>query len=454
MKKETIKKLLALFIILCIIIVVTIVILVMKKSINGENNEEHFEEEMGDAHEDEFEEEWFKNAPEIEISSGEYLTIKHLMQQYINYITPSYSLSYSRVEDEEDEEDGGISENQRGKLVYDILSKEYINEKSITEDNILQSLGIIEKANMVTILQMKKLENTDNVTSFALRILIQDVNDYSMIKETYLMVSVDDMNSTYSIEPVQANNIDDIKIKNKIDKIEPNDNNLFSYGGITDADVLKEYINRYKRIVQISPKFVYNNILDNEYRQKRFGSEENFEKYVNNNKEMIKNIELKKYQTNANNSNFLQYVAIDQNGKYYIFKERSMVDCKIMLDTYTVDILDFIEKYDSVKEGNKAALNVNKIIEAVNNKDYDYIYSKLDDNFKKSNFNNVGKFENFVKNKFYENNTLKNVSSRQEGNTYIITAQISDYNDSITSREITIIMRLLDNRDYVISISQ
>ena len=118
MKKETIKKLLALFIILCIIIVVTIVILVMKKSINGENNEEHFEEEMGDAHEDEFEEEWFKNAPEIEISSGEYLTIKHLMQQYINYITPSYSLSYSRVEDEED---GGISENQRGKLVYDIL---------------------------------------------------------------------------------------------------------------------------------------------------------------------------------------------------------------------------------------------------------------------------------------------------------------------------------------------
>ena len=59
-----------------------------------------------------------------------------------------------------------------------------------------------------------------------------------------------------------------------------------------------------------------------------------------------------------------------------------MTDYSVILDTYTVDLKDFTDKYNSADVSTKVGMNVEKVIEAINDKDYRYVYNKLDETFR------------------------------------------------------------------------
>ena len=167
----------------------------------------------------------------------------------------------------------------------------------------------------------------------------------------------------------------------------------------------------------------------------------------------------------------------------------------IKLDSYTIDIPEFIEKYDGGNDQTKVAMNIEKVIQALNNKDYNYIYGKLDETFKRNNFETINKFEEYMKNNFFEKNQIYSGVYSKKGDIYTyelkvkeideeideiideitIDEGIDEETDEITNQEIdeetdeeiieetdeedmnlkdvTIIMKLLEDRNFVMSFS-
>ena len=79
--------------------------------------------------------------------------------------------------------------------------------------------------------------------------------------------------------------------------------------------------------------------------------------------------------------NYTEYTCIDDYGDYYIFKVKGAMEYEVYLDNYTVDLPSFVERYNLLTEEEKVALNVNKFLKAIENKDYSYAYSKLSEDF-------------------------------------------------------------------------
>lgn len=137
-------------------------------------------------------------------------------------------------------------------------------------------------------------------------------------------------------------------------------------------------------------------------------------------------------------------------GKYYIFKENSAFQFSIILDTYSIDLPEFIEKYESATTQEKVALNLEKVIEAINEQDYKYVYNKLNETFKKNNFDTLEKFEKYMKNNFYEENEASYLSFNEISETYTYSVKIKDA-ESEKYKTKNFVMKLGEGTDFEMS---
>lgn len=442
-------------IIISLTVILLIVVLAIFKIITDDNYEGPTETEIGKQDDETIMNEetgQYEARNSMIIDSFEYMTVRNCIQRYINTINFS-NMDYYIYDNDKNEYTINVTENEISKNAYDLLSTKFIKDNNIKDTEVFKYINKVEKSGLLTIVTMKELRNDERIKSIAVNVALQYLEDLKPTQIFYVIVNLDNQNETYSIEPINVKSIKDIQLVDEVQEIKPNENNGYEYPALSDIDIIQECMDRYKRISFISPEFVYNNILDKEYREKRFGNAEKFKEYVETNRESIKSINIKKYQSGDYDSQ-AQYVCIDQNGKYYIFRKTSILDCSLLLDTYSIDIPEFIEKYDSASETDKVGLNANKIVEAVNNKDYEYIYNKLNESFRNSNFSDIGKFEEFINNTFYKNTVMKNAQCKQEGNTYVFTMQISDQEGTEKLKDVVILMQLLDNRDFVISFAK
>ena len=143
----------------------------------------------------------------------------------------------------------------------------------------------------------------------------------------------------------------------------------------------------------------------------------------------------------------------DKSGRYYIFKENAVMDYDLILDTYTIDIPEFVEKYAMADEEEKIMLNVAKIGEAINDKNYQYIYSKLDETFKNNNYPTVEELKEYMEQKIYENNKVGFVIDEKNEDIYIGKLKIqNELNNEVTN--LRLIIQLKQGTDYVISFSE
>ena len=180
-------------------------------------------------------------------------------------------------------------------------------------------------------------------------------------------------------------------------------------------------IERYNEEILYNPQIVFND-LDREYRKKRFNSYDEFLKYVEEKKDDYKKISTKKYLKNSYD-NYNQFVCLDADENYYIFNQNKddSTDFSIILDTYTVDIPQFVEKYNNVKKEEKVALNMNRFISAINDKNYTYAYSVLAESFKKNKFSNEEDFIQCINNQLYEKNEIKSINCEKKDEYYVAT---------------------------------
>lgn len=368
-----------------------------------------------------------------------YYAVKSCVDKFYTY----YSMSF---------EDNSYAEN-----LYNILDTEYVTFKNITKDNILKQLPKINNS-VIDIENMYVSEQNDDMYIYIVDGALRE-KITSQISNFRIMINIDSSNRTFSVL------LDDY-IKSKYSNLNLNDkltvnvtsipikgtDNLYEFNNISESTYVSDLFSKYKEEILFNTDFAYEN-LDEEYRNKRFGSLEEFNKYVKSNVKNDVTMKVSKYNKTVNDG-ITQYVCLDQNGKEYIFKETAVMDYKMILDTYTIDLPEFVEKYNNAQNNQKVLMNIQKVFEAINAGDYKYVYSKLDDTFKQNNYAQLSNFEQYVKNNLYVSNTVGYKDYQKNGEVYVYNIQLTDAT-GVNSKVIKmkVVMALQQGTDFVLSFS-
>ena len=340
-------------------------------------------------------------------------------------------------------------------ILYNLLDEKYIKFKNITKENLYTIVPSkdISKVNVYDIYVSKQSE--DISIYIAEGVLRENDNNLS---DFQIMIKTDSKNKTFSIllqDYIMAyhRNVSEgqnLKI-DELNSIKRNRDNIYVLEEISDNTYVQDLFNRFKEELLYNTQLLYKH-LDEEYRNNKYPKLEEFQEYITNRKEQNIHIKIKKYQK-AEYNDYTQYVGIGEYGEYYIFRETGTMNYTILLDTYTVDLPEFLQKYNEANSINKVGYNIQKCIEAINNKDYNYVYNKLDFEFKANNYNNLKVFEDKLTNNLFDKNEIKSVSIYYEGDVYIYKLKILNQKDTSQEKNMTVIMKLKEGTDFVMSFS-
>ncbi len=433
-----------------IILVIAIIALIIILNLINKNNQQT------DISEDEGIEAYQKETDTIlsQVTNRvDYYTVKTCIGKYyadysILFNPEIYYIGFSEERVKQEQADNT-------QAIYDMLDSQYITEKGITIDNLGTNLKKIE---VITpyITNMYVNHRTNNMDIYVIDGTIKtDITDAG--EKFQIILKLDILNKTFSIMPSEyveekyGNILDGQNLDIELtDSIEKNNNNQFVYRTITEEDYMKDLFAELKNELLYDHEKAYNH-LNEEYRNKKFATLEKFNNWATSKEEEYKNMVLAQYQT-VQEDGYTQYVLVDQNGKYYIFNETGVMDYTTMLDTYTVDLPEFIEKYNKSNEADKAGMNLQKIVDAINDRDYTYVYNKLDETFKQNNFKTENDFIAYMQNAFYANNNVEFSNYRASGDLHIFDATFTDRNNANNqARSKTFIIQLKEGTDYRLS---
>lgn len=381
-----------------------------------------------------------------------YYTVYDCLDNYIKSITtkleefdaenyiPGGEMNYY-------EEKGIETDEERNQYIYNLLDSNYISENNITINNVNQYLDE-NKLNIDF-----NIEKMYEMLSERVYQYVVYINTNENTKLCFL-ISLDTQNFTYMIKPVQYiewNNLKKENIYENIDEIKENSNNTYDYTRISNEDMAKKYFYNLKYSIINNKNYIYNK-LEKNYRDARFGDFNTFSEYVEENNENFSDISLSKYSVNVYEG-YTEYVCKDQYDNMYIFKAYAVMDYVLTLDTYTIKSDKFKEEYVKANSEKKVQMNIDKFVQMLNMHDYKSSYNCLSDDFKNNYFNSQEDFKNYIINNSFLYNKLKFESFEEKGNNiYLTKIQLSDLTGESTEyKEMTIIMQLKDNMDFVMA---
>ena len=381
-----------------------------------------------------------------EINWTEYDTINFAVNRYVQTINANNS-TYIELRQSEEENSGEV-ENQINQLILDMLSDTYIKNNEITNENLREKIPLESEQLVFIPLKAKKLIEED-IRTYVVDGIVQNI-EYENKGERCYIVNLNYSNQTFSVEPSQKK-YEEIDKVDKIANISKNENNEYINTTINNQTKTQTYINMYKRLALSVPELAYN-YMDEEYRNKRFESIEGFKEYIENNRDNIEEISLKKYLA-ENNDNYTEYVGQDKYGNLYIFDEKGILDFTLKLDTYTIPTDKFKETYNTAEDYKKVQMNIDKFFQMINRQDYKTAYSCLAQNYKDNYFKTQEEFEKYVKNNFYTYNKVSYEKYEQKGNKlYIFSIKLEDITgENAEKKEIKIVMQLDDDLNFEMS---
>ena len=378
-----------------------------------------------------------------------YNVYKNLFTQVnSNYQLEGEALEFAKKEQEE---------NQN--TVYHMLDKEYIQYAGLTNNNIIEKLEKIAEID-VEIQNMYVSEQSVNTAAyFVYGNLIE--NATGNVKSFKMLVKLDKLNKTFKIamEDYVNAKYSNIKQGEKIteniieESIQNEKYNTFDTKAVSDEEYVIDLFDSYKKCILYDKNRAYQ-LLEPEYATKRFGTKQNFETYLQENIQKLATKSISEYQKSSS-ENKTQYICIDNYQNYYIFKETAPMKYTVILDTYTIDLPEFTEKYINSTEEQKVLLNIQKFFEAINHADYQYAYGKLDATYRANNFANLGQFEIYVKTNFFSQNKLAASKAQIQGNNYVLNITVNDateQNKNTVTK--TFVMQLKEGTDFVMSFSK
>lgn len=425
---ENIKKIIIAIVIIAILLTIVLLSMILNNfnnidSVSG--NEINYEDFQGEY------------IPEVELkkvsNKNKYFAVKQIVNDYISYISNS---------------------EYGAQALEQVLAGKYKTDFNINSQNIKANLSKYAGTE-IYIEDMYEQEKSESVSI----IIVKGKTKTSNIGFNSI-IKIDSLNQAFEIYPEEFmnkygyNDISKVANLTEIDTtdISTNTYNSFNYNNITNKQMCNYYLEDYVYNVITNIESSYN-LLDEEYREKRFGNLDSYKSYVYANLNRIKNVELAEYTT-VKYDDYKQYVCIDKEGNYYLFRETDIMEYTILLDTYTVVLPEFVEKYNKAETQEKVALNINNFIQSVNDENYDYAYNVLNETFKSNKFASQTGFETYIRNNLFANNKVEFVEYNVENNTYVYTINISDANsDNSNKISMTVIMQLGSGTTYTMSFS-
>jgi len=384
------------------------------------------------------------------ISKRTYFDINTCMAQYLDVLNTKKSIYYAI--DENGNYSMIVEESEIKNNIYNVLSSSYIENNGITIDNIYDYVSIVEEPYIYVPLEVKVLQNKENIQSFLVKGLIESI-ELKVIDDIYAIVNIDKANSIFSVEPISGeyNNIEEIQVMSLDNIVEKGVK--FKAQAISNENIAKDYINIYKRLALGRPEIIYDK-LDKDYREARFENLEEFKKYIETQRKEILSIRVEKYK-NIMKNDLNEYICIDKNGKYYIFKETSPLQYTVMLDNYTIPTEDFIETYNASKDEEKVVLNIEKFFMGIDDKNYGYAYGLLAESFRNNKYPAKNDFITYAEQNFFEKNKIEYVNYTEETGLYIYKIKVSDATGKNSeSKQFNIIIKLNSGTDFEMSFSE
>ena len=442
------SKIKNIIIILVTILVMAIIALVIVLGI-GNRNEENIP--MGNEVETSKQEQTQGLTP-VE-SREDYYIVKDNIGKYYSY----YSILFNARNYYATEDTQIISqaEKDNAQILYNMLDTEYITAKGITADNLKTNLTEIGQVTAY-INNMYVIPETDNIDVYVVSgELKETVNATGTDFE--LIVKLDKTNKTFSVMPQEyvtelyGNIVEGQSLDINVEQsIAINANNTYTEREITEETYLKDLFAEIRNELLNDYEEAYNH-LDEEYRTQKFATLEEFSNFASGKAEEYRTMALAQYQVTEEDG-YTQYLLVDQNGKYYIVNETAVMKYTTLLDTYTVDLPQFIERYNTSNNAERAGLNLQKVVDAMNNGDYEYIYNKLDETFRVNNFPALESFEQYIQNNLYTSANVEFSNYKNSGELHIFDATFTDKsNENSNAITKTFIVKLLEGTDFVMS---
>ena len=387
------------------------------------------------------EEETYENTSTIEIVNNrdDYYLVESLTDLYI----------YSILE-------------QDTETLLNIIDKTYIYNNNLSENNVISNLNDfadtenenIEKYKIMIDKMYVSKQGTIN-TYFIYFKIINRADE--TITETAIMAELDLFNETYFILPfeyMKENEYTEVqegeKYKYNIESIESNGYNEYSYQNISEYEIILDLMSNLTDEILYDLDNSYN-LFSDEYKKARFDTLDKYKDYIKKDIKRIYASSIENYRIDKN-SDYTEYICIDQNGNYYIFKETAIMQYTVEFDTYTIQSQETINRYNNAENYEKGAMNINKVFQAINTKDFSYIYTKLDETFKNNNFINVDSLEQYLTNNLYDINIVEYNDYEEAGNgIFIYNIEVKPSEDSEESKEMTIVIKLEDETNFVMS---
>lgn len=447
MKNDFLKRIIMISIVLIMIIIVIIMLVLKKKPDTDEMTQEEYSnyfEEEGDYS--------FRRNEQSKIKNDEYAGIKSCLDKYLQTINIKNPIYYQY--DENDNPTRIIDDKEISLKIYDMLSQNFINKNNIKKETALNNIKKLEESNVYSILDIVKVNESERIKSFGINVIVQSIDNETIIQNAFFILNICDDNLSFSIEPLDKNDeIKNYNINNLPTEIEKNDENTFKYAVLSDRYIISDLLNIFKRLSVVKPEYIYDK-LNKEYRESRFKNVDNFKKYISKNKDDINSLNVERYIT-EDKQEYKTYICIDNKGGYIFLNRKSPTEYEYILDNYTIDSQQFTEKYSQANEQIKVAMNINKIVEALNKRDYKYVYDKFSEGFKKNYFKTEKKFEEYAEQYFKNvNDVTFNKYSTKDGGIYVYNITLKDKQGKSTLVLNTdVLMKLGENTDFVISMS-
>ena len=217
-----------------------------------------------------------------------------------------------------------------------------------------------------------------------------------------------------------------------------------------DPYAVDQYLKNYCLMAAYYPEIGYD-LLDQEFRDKKYNSIEEYKQYVSDNMSSLLYATVKENRV-IEKEGYNLFIVVDANNNYYFFKVTDIMKYSVITDIYTVDIEEITNHYDDSNVQQRVVINIQKIVSALNNKDYEYVYSKLSESFKQNQYPTYEQFKEYISSITNGKSEVSFELFRNEGEIYIYDITLGGNRAGAGSPvKMQIIMKLKDNRNFEMS---
>lgn len=340
-----------------------------------------------------------------------------------------------------------ITENSMLYSISNNINKyfQYIKEGNIQAINELggNTLYTISDNAKYVVKQAYSTSNEFMTKYYTYGILSVASGNYTAIEqEVYMIIYLTAENTGYKVQTITAEDFNNMQELSQDETIEilQGTYNIYEYEHIDNVKQMEIYLEDYTFQIFNNTEKAYN-LLDEEYRNKRFGDKNKFAQFLNEKQNQLRNIEITQFGIDEGDD-YTVYKGTDEYGNYYHIIETAYMEYTIILDNYTM------QDYSSATTETKIEKSAEKFILMLNSADYTNAYDLLEPSFKQTNFPTEQDFINYIKSNWFERNIIASKEVDEEGICTVVMKQTLSTNSNRIEKQFKV--NLGEEMDFTI----